>query len=159
MWILSQEQHDLINDFLSRANRKLDEAKNHLEKYAFPESISACQDCIELSIKALFLSFSREYPSKHPHEKEFEDAFTQLIKKIPSELKYENFPRMLLLAQLWFFLYTKAKYGYKKIIAGPTKLLGQLEAQLALNHANECLSITRGVYIRICESKNISLKD
>ncbi|NVM55472.1 MAG: HEPN domain-containing protein [Candidatus Helarchaeota archaeon] len=158
MWILSQEQRDLTNDFLSRANRKLEEAKNHLEKHAFPESISTSQECLELSIKALFLSFSKAYPSKHPHEKEFENAFIDLIRNIPSDLKYENFPRMLFLCQLWSHLCTKAKYGYKKAKVGPTKLFEQLEAQLALNHANECLTVARRVYIRICESKTIFFK-
>ena len=45
----------MAKSWLRRASNKIDEAKDHLKKLNYPESISAAQECIEFSIKAIFL--------------------------------------------------------------------------------------------------------
>ena len=78
----------MANSFLQRAWHKLDEAKMHLKTLHYPESISASQEVIELSIKAVFLLLTGEYPRKHEFK---EEEFESILSKVPEELKYLDF--------------------------------------------------------------------
>lgn len=127
----------MAESFLKRAWNKLEEAKNHLKLSHYPESISASIECIELSMKAIFLFLQEKYPRRH----EFKDEeFMKVLEKVPKELKYLNFPRLFLLSKFWLSLYTVAKYGQERFGIGPEKLFKEDEANLALKHAEECRS-------------------
>ena len=70
--------YEQAESWLNRASNKLDEAKSQLkERYHYPESVSASQECIELSIKAIFsiaeVKFTKEHKIK---EEEFKNLFT-----------------------------------------------------------------------------------
>lgn len=122
--------------YLRRVNNKLDEARNQLQqKFNYAESVSASQECIELSIKAVFLILGEEFPKKHEFK---EEDFIKLLDKIPKELEYYNFPRLYLLSKFWSNFYTVAKYGLEKLEVGTDKLFTDKEANLALKHAEEC---------------------
>jgi len=90
---------------------------------------------MEFGIKAIFLFLQEEYPRTH----EFKDEdFLKILEKIPEELKFRNFPRLLLIVRFWSNLYLIAKYGNEKLGIGPEKLFTKDEAELALKHADEC---------------------
>jgi HEPN domain-containing protein len=126
---------NIIESFLRRARNKLDEAREHLKKFNYPESISASQECIELSVKAIFLIFQEEYPRKHEFS---EEEFEKILKNIPNELKHLDFPKIYLYSKFWLQFYTVAKYGLEKFGIGADKLFEKEEAELALKHADKC---------------------
>jgi len=132
---VSERSLSMAESFLRRAFRKLREAEEHLKAGNYPESISASQECIELSIKAVFLLLVEEYPKRH----EFRDEeFEKLLEKIPEKLKYLEYHRLFLISKFWLGLYATAKYGEERLGLGPEKLFKRDEAELALRHAEEC---------------------
>jgi len=132
-----QQSMEMAESFLKRAWTKLDEAKHHLKSSNYPESISASQECIELSIKAIFMLLQKEYPRKHEFK---EEEFEVILEKIPEKLKHLDFFKLYLYSKFWLNFYTVAKYGLEKIGIGPEKLFEREEAELALKHANKCES-------------------
>ncbi|MEE9175839.1 MAG: HEPN domain-containing protein [Thermodesulfobacteriota bacterium] len=122
--------------YLRRANNKLDEARNQLQqKFNYAESVSASQECIELSIKAVFLILGEDFPKTHNFK---EQDFIKLLSKVPKDLQFYNFARLYLLSEFWSSFYTTAKYGLEKLEVGADKLFTDKEANLALKHAEEC---------------------
>ncbi|MGC9086434.1 MAG: HEPN domain-containing protein [Thermoproteota archaeon] len=134
---MAEKNIQMAESFLKRASNKLSEAEECLEKWDYPESISASQECIELSIKAIFLLLQKEYPKKHEFE---EEEFEAILEKVPEKLKYLDFPKLYLYSKFWLSFYTVAKYGLEKIGIGPEKLFEKEEAELALKHAHRCYS-------------------
>jgi HEPN domain-containing protein len=134
MIIKENKSTKMAESFLHRAWNKLDEAKEHLKHFHYAESISSSQECIELSIKAIFLLLQKEYPKKHEFK---ENEFEEILKKIPEQLKYLGFPKLYLYSRFWLQFYSVAKYGLEKIGIGPEKLFEKEEAELALKHANK----------------------
>jgi HEPN domain-containing protein len=124
----------MAQGFLDRARNKLDEAKKHLEIWHHAESISASQECIELSIKATFLLLQGDYPKTHEFT---EEQFEQLLVRVPEQLEYHDFPRLYLLHRFWSGFYTVAKYGYEKLGVPAKDLFKKDEADLAINHADK----------------------
>jgi HEPN domain-containing protein len=131
--------------WLSRANHKLEEAGVQLkQRYNYSESVSASQECIELSIKAIFsiveINFTKEHEIK-------EDEFKNLFDKIPQDLKnIYNYPRIYLLSKFWSYFYITAKYGVEKLKIGSDKVFKEEEADLALKHVRECYNASRAFY-------------
>lgn len=129
---------DLAHSFFRRVRIKRDEAFDHLEKGNHPECILASQECMEFSLKAIFYYFSIVPKKQH----EFSDEeFNKLLKKIPQDLEYLNFSRLLLISQFWGRLYLTAKYGKEMLGIGSEKIFTEKEAKLALSHAEECLHV------------------
>lgn len=132
----STKSIDMAESFLKRASIKFDEAERQLKDLHHDVSINASQECIELSIKALFVLLTESYPKKH----EFEDKeFERLLDRVPEHLKDLNFPRVYVLHKFWSgFMYTAAKYGSAALATGPEKLFHKEEAELAVTHAENC---------------------
>jgi|Deesub1362B_J571_1020462.scaffolds.fasta_scaffold40832_1 hypothetical protein len=59
-----QDTLSMVTGRLQRAFNKLNEAKDYLNRALYPESISAAQECIELSIKSAFLLLGVTYLKK-----------------------------------------------------------------------------------------------
>ena len=153
---MTSEEEKSINmaeSFLHRAWNKLDEAREHLKKFNYPESISASQECIELSVKAIFLLFQKEYPRKHEFR---EEEFENILKMIPAKLKYKylDIAKVYLYSKFWLQFYTVAKYGLEKLGIGADKLFEKEEADLALKHADRC----RFVASQLLDYKRIEVK-
>ena len=110
-------------------------AQEHLKYGQYPESISASQECIEFSIKAIFLLLQKEYPKTHEFK---EEDFEAILNKIPDKLKHLDFPKLYLYSKFWLRFYTVAKYGLEKLAVGADKLFEKEEAELALKHARKC---------------------
>jgi HEPN domain-containing protein len=144
---------NMIESFLRRAWNKLYEAREHLEKLNYPESISASQECIELSVKAIFLLFQEKYPRRHEFT---EEEFENILKMIPDQLEHLDFPKVYLYSKFWSQFYTVAKYGLEKLGVGADKLFEKEEAELALKHAEKCELTARLLlnYKRYTEVKN-----
>lgn len=68
----------MAESFLRRAFNNLSEAKSSLENHHYAESVSASQECIELSVKAIFLLLQEEYPRKHEFK---EEEFEAILKR------------------------------------------------------------------------------
>jgi HEPN domain-containing protein len=126
---------NIAESFLRRAFKKQREAEEHLKQLNYPESISSSQECIELSIKAMFLLLTAEYPKRHAFR---DEEFEALFEKVPEELRYLDFPRLFLYSKFWGAFYEAAKYGDERLGVGPEKLFRKEEAELALMHAGEC---------------------
>jgi HEPN domain-containing protein len=75
--------------FLKRAFNKLNEARSSLENHYYAESVSASQECIELSVKAIFLLLQEEYPKRHEFK---EEEFEAILKRSRRSLSIWNFP-------------------------------------------------------------------
>ncbi len=129
------EKMEMAKSWLKRASNKKYEAKEQLKKFNYPESISASQECIELSIKAIFLLLQKKCPKRHEFK---EEEFRVILNKIPDRLKHLDFPKLYLYSKFWFTFYTIAKYGLENIGIGPEKLFEKEEAELALKHADKC---------------------
>jgi HEPN domain-containing protein len=130
-----EKTKEMAESYLKRANNEYDEAKEHLEKRHYSESISASQECIELSIKAIFLLLQGEYPRSHEFK---EEEFEAILKRIPEKLKYLDFHKLYLYSKFWSSFRTIAKYGLEKLGIGAEKLFEEEEAELALKHADKC---------------------
>lgn len=129
------ENRSLAESWLERSWNKLDEGKSLVEKIRYDEAISAFQECIELSIKAIFLFSTDGYPKSH----EFKDKeFKEILDKIPKALKHVEYHKLYLYSRFWSNFYTMAKYGLDTFGVGAKKLFGKDEAELAKNHAEKC---------------------
>jgi len=126
---------EIAESFLERAWNKLNEAKEHLKSLHYSESISASQECIELSIKAIFMLLQEKYSKKHGFS---DEEFEAILNKIPENLKHLDYHKLCLYSKFWLgTFYTVPKYGLEKIGVGPEKLFEKEEAELALKHANK----------------------
>ena len=129
------KQIDMAISFLSRAGNKLEEAKTSQKAMHNPESISSSTECIEMSLKAIFLLVTETYPKGH----EFSEAeFEVALAKMPEQLEFMNFGRLYLLHKLWSTFDSVAKYGFDTFGVGPEKVFQKDEAALAIKHAEEC---------------------
>jgi HEPN domain-containing protein len=153
-WIEMDEKksREFSESFIRRAERKLEEAKRFLESYlpSYPESISAAQECMEFSIKAIFLMLLNKYPRKHRVMKsEFQEVM-KMINELSNHIKQEllqwtidieEFPKLYLYSEFWQNFYTIVKYGDEELGIPAEKLFGKEEANLALKHAEKCYEL------------------
>jgi HEPN domain-containing protein len=79
-----REIYGPAESFLKRALKKESEAEDHLRNLNYAESVPSSQECIELSIKAMFLLLTAEYPKGHIFKDEELEA---LFEKIPDKLR------------------------------------------------------------------------
>jgi len=150
-WVKMDEKksQEFAESFVRRAETRLEEAKRYLEGYYpnYPESISASQECMEFSIKAIFLMLLNRYPRKHQITK---SEFSEVIKKIDEisinkkqellqwRIDIENFPKLYLYSEFWQKFYTVVKYGDEELGIPAEKLFSKEEADLAVKHAENC---------------------
>lgn len=133
--MVNRKSLEMAESFARRASNKEMEARENLKKFNIPESISASQECIELSMKAIFLLLTDSYPKKHDFT---DDDYVHVLSKVPKQAENLNFARLFILSKFWSNFYSAAKYGNEKFGMGPEKLFKQEEAELALKHAEEC---------------------
>jgi len=116
------------------------------------EKLRAGQQCVELSVKATFLLLDLALPKVHELSRqqfaEIADRLQQsgVLERLEEGGLAETIPlaRMLFLFNLWGQVYLIAKYGYEdSFLAPPNQIFRIGEAQLALEHAEECLLAAR----------------
>ncbi len=137
---MKNEDLELVDSWLKRAQNKFNEAEEHLKSWRYPESISASQECIEFSMKSILILLKGEYPKRHEFK---EEEFEVAMKKVPEKLKHYEYPKLFLYSQFWSYFYTISKYGYEKIGIGADKLFEKEEAELALKHARRNIDAAR----------------
>lgn len=129
---------------MTRACNRLEEGKRQIDEKHFAEAISACQECIELSIKSVFHFTGIKFPPEHRF---MEENFRRVLKKTSECVpKLEGVGRLYMISEFWFSMYNIAKYGCGKIAVGPEILFKKKEALLALEHAYECYRKASAVY-------------
>jgi HEPN domain-containing protein len=152
----SEKAKKFVESFIKRAGKRFEEAKKYLEGYfpSYPESISASQECIEFSLKAIFLMLLNKYPKEHwisKHElQEVMERISEISKNKKSELlqwriNIEDFPKLYLYSEFWQKFYTVAKYGDEELGIPAEKLFGKEEADLALKHAEKCRNLASAI--------------
>ena len=67
---MSARSLDMAESFVQRAQNKENEARAETERGHYAESISASQECIELSMKTIFLLLTDSYPRRHDFKEE-----------------------------------------------------------------------------------------
>lgn len=134
---MDKKSMDMATSYLNRAKNKIDEAEKRLESWNYSESISASQECIELSMKSIFLVLQCDYPKRHEFK---EEEFEIVLKNVPEKLNYLSLPKVYLYSKFWSNFYTIAKYGFETLGVGADKLFEKEEAELALKHAKKCKS-------------------
>jgi len=134
---------ELAKSYLRRAEKKLHEAKGHAKKYdEWPEAISSSHECMEFSIKAIFLLALGQHRKGHGFSI---DVLIPVFKEMPKEKRDPKFWRLALISSFWEGFYTVAKYGYEHLGVGAEKLFGKDEGQLAMKHAGECYDAAKSL--------------
>ncbi len=142
----------IIDGWIEKAYNHIQSAReNSKSYYKYSETIELSQECIELSVKSILLIFDINFPKKHGWEqntKEFNNIVDQIQKKqLKGKLEEANLnyliplPRFIFLLNFWAKFYSIAKYGYSNgFFSSARDLFKKEEAELALNHAEECYS-------------------
>jgi len=143
---LGEKSVSMAESFLERSRKKLWEAEDYSKKANYAESISASQESIELSVKAIFLLMQERYPKRHWFK---DEEFETLFDRLPKELDAIRFRRAFLHSKFWSDYYGLAKYGDEKLGIGPEKLFRREDAELALVHARECRDVARELFAHV----------
>ena len=144
---MSKSKRKTIEGWIDKAGHQLEVAKDHLTSYyQCSEAIEAAQECAELSVKSILSLLGIKYKLKHKWDwEEFIDIAKQvnegqLLDKLTEQNLYHcsSLPRLLILANLWGHFYLPAKYGFPEYLASAQDLFKKQEAELAVQHAEEC---------------------
>lgn len=142
MGIPSDDNVSIAEDFINRAWVKIEEARRQIKTIQYDTCISASQECIELSVKGIFLLLIGDYRQQHEIK---EEEFNKILSSTPEGITHINFARIWLLNKFWATFYTIAKYGSKQLKASAARLFQKEEAELALRHADEVYGAADGV--------------
>ncbi len=105
-------------------------------------SISASQECIEFSVKAIFLMLTGDFQKAHEIK---DDEFQKVLSSVPKGLEHVDFARVWLLNKFWGTFYLLAKYGNENLMVSAEKLFKQDEAELAYKHADFAYGMAQNV--------------
>lgn len=140
----------MIEGWIDKASNQLQAAREHSMSYTqYSEAIQAAQECVELSVKAVFSLLDIAFSLSHGWEqdkKQFASIAEQIQKRhIIDKLAAQyldhavKLPRLLFLMNFWAQFYNTAKYGYEVGDLAPARdLFGKGETELAVQHAQEC---------------------
>lgn len=147
---MNEDKIRLVEGWTDKASNQLNSAKQHFKSQVYySEAIQAAQECIELSVKSILLQLNITFSQSHgwgPDKKQFNNIAEQiqnrqLIKRLTDQhLNYSvDLPRLLFLVNFWSHFYITAKYGFEAgYLASAKDLFKREEAELAIQHANEC---------------------
>jgi HEPN domain-containing protein len=146
-----------IEGWIDKASNQLDSARDHAKHFrTASEAIQAAQQCVELSVKSVLSLLDITYPPAHewqPDGKPFRDIAKQIrTRRLLERLAAQHIdhsvrlPRLLFLMNLWARFYLTAKYGFEvEQLAPASELFERDEADLSIQHADECLRAARFV--------------
>lgn len=147
---MDKSKRRMIEGWIDKASNQLHVAKEHLKSYTrHSEAIEASQECIELSVKSILSMLDIKYPRKHwwdQGKQDFNDIARQIQQRhIQDTLAAQHLdhvvrlPRLLFMVNFWAQFYMVAKYGFEVgYLASARDLFGEAEADLAVQHAEEC---------------------
>jgi HEPN domain-containing protein len=123
------KKHDPV-EMWRRAERALEEARDLYESNDYPYCIIRAKECIELTLKAVFILVGEKYPKKHDVSKEL----TKISEKFPEWFK-EKLAKIKLSSKLSEEWKNLAMYGDEELGLSPERIFNYLEAKLILKHA------------------------
>ena len=109
----------------------------------FPSNvISECQECIELSVKAMFKVVSENPPRTHDIEIHDDQTAALLHAEFPEDFDREDeIPRAVFLTQIWRRFYEHAKYGIPEQNIRPDDIVTKEDAERAIDDADYCVRL------------------
>jgi len=147
---MDKNKRRMIEGWIDKAANQLRVAKEHLKSYTrYSEAVEASQECTELSVKSILSLLDIKYPRKHWWDQDKQD-FASIAGQIRQGQLQDGLatqhldhivrlPRLLFLVNFWAQFYTVAKYGFEvENLASAQDLFGNAEANLAVQHAQEC---------------------
>jgi HEPN domain-containing protein len=134
MSVPSPENVRLAEDYVNRARVKLEEARRQMQSIQYDTCISASQECIELSVKGIFLMLLGDYQPQHEAR---ESEFKRMLSSTPDGIGHIDFARIWMVNKFWATFYTTAKYGNKQLGVSAARLFRKEDAELALKHADD----------------------
>jgi HEPN domain-containing protein len=145
---MDKNKRKMAEGWFDKASNRLTSAKEHSKShYTYSEAIQEAQESIELSVKSMLLLLDIGFSRSHdwnPNKEEFAKIAEQIQKrqlqeKIGGEYPTINLPRLLFLMFFWGQFYLVAKYGLEAgNLAAAKELFEKQEAELAVQHAEEC---------------------
>lgn len=123
---------DMARNYLEDAGVYLSQAREGFEGKNYHICIRRCQECVELSLKALLRLFSIEYPKEH----DVSDVFIKERHIFPDEIDIDS------LARISKDLARKrgpAIYGYERELKPPSLIFSKGDAKKALDDAEYTL--------------------
>lgn len=147
---MASSKRRMTEGWIDKASNQLQAAKEHLKSPSqYSEAIQAAQQCIELSVKSILSFFDVTFSPSHGWEQDKKQFAAiaeqiqkkQLIEKLTAQYLNHavNLPRLLFLLNFWAQFYITAKYGFEAEYLAPARdLFKQKEAELAVQHAEEC---------------------
>ena len=148
---VDKSKRKTIEGWIDKASNQLQAAEKHIStRTQYSESIQAAQESIELTVKAILAILNIKFSLSHewkPDKKEFAEIAHQIQERqllLKLEKHYLDnsvrLPRLLFLMNFWAQFYIIAKYGFEAdYLASAKDLFGKEEAELAVQHAKECL--------------------
>jgi HEPN domain-containing protein len=145
---MKENARKLAEGWFEKSRNQLEAAKGHLKsRVRWSEAVEAAQESIELSVKSLLSLLRVRFPPSHGWTNESLGGIAEqirardLLSKLKSHGLYwsPRLPRLLLITNLWARFYIPAKYGIEQGgLAIPQELFEQKEAELAVEHTEEC---------------------
>lgn len=155
-----------IEGWIDKASNHLDSAREHSKhRHRASEAIQASQQCVELSVKSVLSLLGVTYPPSHEWRQDGKE-FLAIAKQIQARglleklaAQYINhsvrLPRLLFLMNFWARFYLTAKYGFEaERLAPASELFEQREAELSVQHAEECLHAAR--FVRYLDEEKLA---
>ena len=103
MSVPSPKNVSLAEDYINRARVKLEEARRQMQSIQYDTCISASQECIELSVKGIFLMLLGDYQPQHEVR---ESEFKRMLASTPDGLSHIDFARVWMVNKFWATFYT-----------------------------------------------------
>lgn len=118
-------------DFLKRANSRLTDAKSAFERKDYPDVVRYCQECVELSLKAVLRLVGIEYPKVH----DVSDVLEYSKERFPEWMR-EEIPKLCEASQSLALERGPSVYGIENLGKPPSALFGPKDAANAIEKAD-----------------------
>jgi len=125
----------MAKDYLQRAEVRITDATNALERGDVPEAIRYSQEGVELSLKAALRLVAIEYPREH----EVSDALLYHEERFPTTFSH-HFPKLARISKELFLKRGPAMYGDEGKGIPPSELFTKANAEQALQDARWVLA-------------------
>lgn len=145
--VLSYKELGDIDQFHSRANAVLSEAREQLRSFEYDLAVRRAQEAVELYIKTIFRFAGVEYPRTHDLEKSVYDI-SQLLSGY--DIAQTEVARMVLANGTMSLWRSPSFYGDERL--GVARVFRQKEAEVAIGFAEEvrmvCEKVRASLYRR-----------
>jgi len=140
---------ELAEGYLEDAEYSLNEAEVAYKKKFYHRVVRRCQECVELSLKAVLRLYGAEYPKSH----DVSGALIRMAKKFPKWFRKElntltDVSTALVIQRAPSF------YGDELRRLPPKRIYRKKDAEKALKSAGKVLSLTRKLLLEWARQTN-----